>query len=231
MSEKKATKKNIEQQKELWHTLSGDVYYTLHGGKFLFKEHANVGSDSGSNEKAVYFILEFLGGESLFLDQAQVNLLATIQSVCPAMIPKELKKKIMNDLDWMQDPPTMERLFTSKGGFKKAATENDMHMFIEAAHSYGTRAYIDETHYRIPSEEEIDPDEVEEGADEREELQVWEWAAEKCKMMGTFIGFQLDKQANMIGATGWDFLRGDVIPPSMKKAAKKAAKKKGKQEA
>jgi hypothetical protein len=36
------------------------------------------------------------------------------------------------------------------------------------------------------------------------------WAKEQLGSMSFMLGFALDRQANAIGSTGWDFLSGDI---------------------
>lgn len=46
------------------------------------------------------------------------------------------------------------------------------------------------------------------------------WARERLKNMSFMLGFALDRQANAIGSTGWDFLSGDITAGLYRKAPK-----------
>lgn len=79
-------------------------------------------------------------------------------------------------------------------GYSEEDTKNitDL-MRVEALHGYGTSA-------RMWSDQ---------GSDIKE---LFKEAKEECEKVNMLFGFYMDRQQNALGATGWDFIKGKIIP-------------------
>lgn len=98
--------------------------------------------------------------------------------------------------------PIEDKQWARSLGFKDREDEDGYKEFkqargkladVELLHSYGTRAPLDIELYGYNAEE------------------LLEQAKHEAEFLGgTFFGFQMDKQRNMVGATGWDLLNGNV---------------------
>jgi len=109
--------------------------------------------------------------------------ICTIGAVCPKAYEKKNKGSLQKFVDEIWYPDSHQK--------PKSGTPEWLDIVLSQMISYGSYANLEEQCF-IHEDDAIP------------------WAKEQLGSMSFMLGFALDRQANAIGSTGWDFLSGDI---------------------
>lgn len=180
-----------------WEFLTGDINWDSYGGVFVSDMQNPVAGYEYWITNSVDPIEDEQWARSLgFKDREDVDgyhlsctegddgsALVLIQAfiVFPKKAGKEAIAKARESWGWDEEE------------YKEFKRDRGKLADVELLHTYGTRAPLDIELYGYNAEE------------------LLEQAKHEAEFLGgTFFGFQMDRQRNMVGATGWDLLKGNV---------------------
>lgn len=188
------------KERDGWTFLSGDVNYVEHGGMFLYKASAMIGHTN--MDRTTYIVADWSPLDIPRSDEQGVCVM--VRAVCPEWLDKEVYASVRDYCDLDENTYGRSVVFTSKGTWKVKTPEEVRHAIIDATARYGAAVTIGfHKHYSMPSKEVIE--------------NLWKSAEDEARQLLFLAGFILDRQMNHLGATGWDLIRGRIIPKQPKR--------------
>lgn len=187
------------REREGWTFLSGDVNYVEHGGMFLYKDSAMIGHTN--MDRTAYIVADWSPIDMPRSDKQGVDVV--VNAVCPEWLDKGVYESVRDSCDLDEDTYGRSGVFTSKGTWRVKTPEAVRHAIIDAAARYG--AFVTIGAHRV--HDEVTKEVIE---------NLWKSAEGEAKQFLLFAGFFLDRQRSYLGATGWDFIRGRIMPKQRK---------------
>ncbi len=185
------------REREGWTFLSGDVNYVEHGGRFLYKNTTMIGEDVLN--RTAYVVAEWCAAPSLH-DEERIYL--AVRAVCPEWLDKKTYESV-REFYGLEDDDLYRRLrvFTTHGAWRVKTPEEVRMAIVDAVSEYGASVQL----------------EVYEGRSTQESMEaMWKRAGDVAAQFRIFAGLFLDRPRNHLGATGWDFIRGRIMPKQRK---------------